>query len=68
MAERRLVVATGNAGKMGEYVDLLAGAGFQLVPFDSQVDEVGETYRDNARLKAERYRDLSGLLTLADAK
>jgi len=66
LAERRLVVATGNAGKMGEYVDLLAAAGFQLVPFDSQVDEVGETYRDNARLKAEAARDSTGLPSLGD--
>ena len=66
MAERRLVIATGNAGKMGEFVDLLSGTGFQLIPFESQVEEVGETYRENARLKAEAARDSTGLPSLGD--
>ena len=50
MAERRrLVVASGNAGKLREYRELLAETGLELVAFDSEVDEVGETYADNAR-------------------
>ena len=67
MAERRrLVIATGNAGKLREYRDLLAGAGVELVAFDSEVDEVGETYEDNARLKAESATGRSGLPALGD--
>jgi XTP/dITP diphosphohydrolase len=66
LAEPRLVVATGNAGKMGEYVDLLSSSGFQLIPFESEVEEVGETYRENARLKAEAARDSTGLPSLGD--
>jgi XTP/dITP diphosphohydrolase len=63
---RRLVIASGNAGKLREYRELLAGTGFELVAFDREVDEVGETYADNARLKAETACSRSGLPALGD--
>ena len=53
MAERRLVIATGNAGKQGEYRELLAGTGLHLMAVDPGVAEVGETYAENAQMKAE---------------
>ena len=65
MAER-LVIASGNAGKLREYRELLAGSGFELVAFDTEVDEVGKTYAENARLKAETARERSGLPALGD--
>jgi XTP/dITP diphosphohydrolase len=67
LADRpRLVIASGNAGKLREYRDLLSEAGVQLVAFDTEIDEVGETYAENARLKAETARDRSGLPSLGD--
>jgi XTP/dITP diphosphohydrolase len=63
---RRLVLATGNAGKLREYRELLADTGFELVAFDSEVDEVGQTYAENARLKAETACARSGLASLGD--
>ena len=63
---RRLVIASGNAGKLREYRELLADTGFELVAFDSEVDEVGETYAENARLKAEAARIRSELPALGD--
>jgi XTP/dITP diphosphohydrolase len=63
---RRLVIATGNTGKLREYRELLAGAGVELVAFDSEVDEVGESYAENARLKAETAAERSGLPALGD--
>jgi XTP/dITP diphosphohydrolase len=63
---RQLVIATGNMGKLREYRELLAGTGFELVAFDSEVDEVGETYAENARLKAETACSRSGLPSLGD--
>ena len=63
---RRLVIASGNAGKLREYRELLAGAGFELVAFDSEVEEVGATYVENARLKAETACNRSGLPSLGD--
>ena len=62
----RLVIASGNAGKLREYRDLLSGAGVELVAFDSEVDEVGESYSENARLKAEAALARSGLPSLGD--
>jgi XTP/dITP diphosphohydrolase len=62
----RLVIASGNAGKLREYRDLLSGAGVELVAFDTEVDEVGETYSENARLKAEAAVVRSGLPSLGD--
>jgi XTP/dITP diphosphohydrolase len=63
---RRLVIASGNAGKLREYRELLAETGLELVAFDSEADEVGETYGDNARLKAEVAVSRSGLPSLGD--
>jgi XTP/dITP diphosphohydrolase len=63
---RRLVIASGNAGKLGEYRELLAGSGFELVAFDTEVDEAGETYAQNARLKAEAAVARAGLAALGD--
>ena len=63
---RRLVIATGNTGKLREYRELLADSGFELVAFDSEVDEVGETYGENATLKAETACGRSGLPALGD--
>jgi XTP/dITP diphosphohydrolase len=63
---RRLVIATGNAGKLREYRELLADTGFELVAFDSEVEEAGETYAENARLKAETACARSGLPSLGD--
>jgi XTP/dITP diphosphohydrolase len=67
LAERaQLVIATGNTGKLREYRELLTGTGFELVAFDSEVDEVGETYAENARFKAETACSRSGLPSLGD--
>jgi XTP/dITP diphosphohydrolase len=63
---RRLVIATGNAGKLREYRELLADTGLELVAFDSGIEEVGETYAENARLKAETACARSGLPSLGD--
>src|SRR5207253_10430583 len=52
--------------KLREYRDLLSGAGVELVAFDSEVDEVGESYSENARLKAEAALARSGLPSCGD--
>ena len=62
----RLVIASGNAGKLREYRDLLAGSGLELIAFDPGIDETGETYAENARLKAEAALARSGLASLGD--
>ena len=67
----KLLVATRNQGKLRELSDLLGNVPFELVSLadvgiDADVEETGLTFEDNAVLKAETYRDLSGMLTLAD--
>jgi XTP/dITP diphosphohydrolase len=49
---RRLVLATGNPGKLREYEELLLPAGFEVVSFGTEVLENGATYAENATLKA----------------
>jgi XTP/dITP diphosphohydrolase len=67
----RLLVATRNQGKLGEYEELLSGLPVELTYLDGEgivedVEETGSTFAENAVLKAQRYALISGLLTLAD--
>ena len=66
MADRRLVIATGNRGKQRELEELLGGAGVHLIPFDTRVQEDGDSYGANARLKAEMAATHTGLSALGD--
>ena len=66
MAERRLVIATGNAGKLGEYQMLLAGTGLILIAVDPGVAEVGSTYAENAQIKAEAAKMAMELPAIGD--
>ncbi len=68
--DRRLLVATFNPGKAREIRALLGGLPCAVTDLTTlqmpAVAEDGETYRDNAILKATSYARGSGLLTLAD--
>src|SRR5215213_5338147 len=66
-----LLIATGNAGKIRELSQLLAGAPLRLrllSEFDSveEAEETGTTFAENATLKALHYSAHAGLLTLSD--
>ncbi len=67
----KLLLATGNKGKVEEYRELLKGIPFDLItPRDAgittSVEETGDTLEENARLKAVTLCRESGLITLAD--
>lgn len=67
----RLLLATRNIGKIRELRELLANLPVQCtslaeVGIDCDIPETGETFRENAILKAQGYSQLSGLTTLAD--
>ena len=67
----KLLIATTNAGKKKEFVSLLKSSNLQLIFPDElgikmDVEETGNTYAENAILKAEALCKLSGLVTLAD--
>jgi XTP/dITP diphosphohydrolase len=71
MPQPKLLIATGNPGKMREYRELLSSIPFQLVSLSDmgitdEVEETGVTFHENAALKTSGYATLSGLLTLAD--
>lgn len=66
-----LVVATGNKGKLREIVAILKGLAVDIrtpgdFPGAPSPAETGETYRDNALIKARALRDFTGLHALAD--
>jgi len=67
----KLLIATNNPGKLREYEELLAGLPLELTSparegLSLEVAETGESFAENARLKAVAYARASGLLTLAD--
>lgn len=62
----RLVVATGNAGKLRELEGLLADARLELSAFDTGVPEDADTYEGNAAIKAEAASAATGLPALGD--
>lgn len=67
---QKLLLATNNQGKVGEYRLLLSDVPFQLVTpaagITTIVDETGTSFEENARLKATILAAESGLTTLAD--
>ncbi len=67
----KLLVATNNPGKAEEYGALLDDLPVELTYLEAegitlQVEETSSSFRENAVLKARRYAEASGLLTLAD--
>ena len=66
----RIVLATGNAGKIREFSDMLGPLGFEFLPQSEfgiePPDETGETFEDNALLKARYASARSGLPAMAD--
>lgn len=66
----KLVIATNNKGKLQEYREML-GSSFTLlslkdVGFDGDFDETGETFEENAFIKAKCVFDFCKIPTLAD--
>jgi XTP/dITP diphosphohydrolase len=67
----QLLIATNNPGKAAEFRRLLEGCGWELVTpaqldLNLPDDEPGETYEQNAKIKALNGARASGLVALAD--
>jgi len=67
----KLLVATHNRGKLREYGELLAGFAVEWLTLDdvgitADVEETGQTFVENAVLKAEAYAVEAQLFTLGD--
>jgi XTP/dITP diphosphohydrolase len=66
-----LLIATTNSGKIREIRALLAGLPFDVRALDAfppvdEPEETGDTFAENARLKAEYYARATGVLAAAD--
>ncbi|MGJ7458286.1 RdgB/HAM1 family non-canonical purine NTP pyrophosphatase [Halomonas sp. MA07-2] len=70
MTSTPLILASGNAGKLREFHQLLAPLGFDVRPQAKhdvpEVEETGLTFVENALLKAREASRISGLPALAD--
>jgi XTP/dITP diphosphohydrolase len=64
----RLVIASGNAGKVREFARLLVSMGLDISPMpqDLEVEETGATFAENACLKAVAVAQATGCWALAD--
>jgi len=70
MPTPRVVLASGNAGKLREFSELLGPSGFELVRQSefgvTPPPETGTTFLENALIKARNAAQLSGLPAIAD--
>jgi XTP/dITP diphosphohydrolase len=67
---KKVVLASGNAGKLKEFQQLLSGLGFEVLPMsdftDESPEETGLSFVENAIIKARFASQHSGLPALAD--
>ena len=71
MKHARFILASGNKGKLREFREILEPMGIEIVSqreagFDLDVAETGETFEENAFLKASAVCAASGLPAVAD--
>ncbi|KGX88073.1 XTP/dITP diphosphatase [Pontibacillus marinus] len=68
----RIVIASGNQGKIREFRQLFSKYGIETIAMNDldetlpDVEETGETFEENARLKAETISDIIQVPVLAD--
>lgn len=68
---KRLVIATNNMGKLREFKELLSPYGFEAISmheagFTDEIVEDGETFEENAHIKARAVFEATGIPTIAD--
>ena len=67
---KKVVLASGNAGKLREFQQLLQGCGFEIVPQSdfnvTNAEETGTTFVENAIIKARHACQQTGLPAIAD--
>lgn len=70
VALKKLVIASGNPGKVGEFQSLLSGCGYEVFPQSdfavSEVAETGLSFVENAIIKARHACEATNLPCLAD--
>lgn len=68
---KRLIIASNNAGKLREFKELLSPYGFEVISmreagFDEEIVEDGDTFEENAHIKARAVFEATGEPTIAD--
>ncbi len=68
---KKVLLATRNKGKVREIKKILDGLSIKLLSLDdfkinTEVDETGSTFEENAVLKAAGYAKMAGILTIAE--
>ena len=70
LVKKKVVLASGNAGKLREFFDILSDVGFEVVAQSdyevTDVPETGLTFVENAIIKARNAAQQTGLPALAD--
>lgn len=71
MKDRRIIFATGNAGKMREIREILGDLGMEIASMkeagaDIEIHECGATFEENAEIKARAVWNITGGIVLAD--
>lgn len=68
---KRLIIASNNTGKLREFKELLSPYGFDVISmreagFNGEIVEDGDTFEENAHIKARAVFDATGIPTIAD--
>ncbi len=71
ICRKRLIIASNNAGKIREFKELLSPFGFEVISmrdagFDEEIVEDGETFEENAHIKARAVWEATKTPTIAD--
>lgn len=67
----KIIMATGNENKVREIREMLEGTDIEVLSLkdakiDADIDENGSSFEENAAIKAEAIRDLTGQMVMAD--
>lgn len=70
-SRKRLIIASNNAGKIREFRELLSPFGFEVVSmrdagFTDEITEDGDTFEENAHIKARAVWEATRMPTIAD--
>lgn len=68
---KRLIIASNNAGKIREFKELMSPYGFDVISmreagFNEEIVEDGDTFEENAHIKARAVFEATGVPTMAD--
>lgn len=68
---KKIIVATKNKGKLKEIKQLLSDMDFEILSMneagiDIEIEETGNTFEENAMIKAKALQNLSGAIVIAD--